>query len=247
MVVGWIAAAWAKAAINRVLSRTDRIDALLRGFIASFARYTVIVVTVLAVLSNFGVQTTSLVAVLGALGLAIGFALQGTLGHLAAGVMILIYRPFKIGDYVDIGGSSGTVKVVTLFTTELATPDNVLVLVPNGQIISSALKNYSHYDKRRVDLVLGIAYEADIDQEIKSVNDVIEADSRAHADPEPFVVVGNLGDSSVDLTIRVWCAASDYWGLRFDLTKTLKERMDGEGISIPYPQRAVHMVAAAAD
>jgi small conductance mechanosensitive channel len=156
-------------------------------------------------------------------------------------------RPFKIGDYVEIGGASGTVKMVTLFTTELATPDNIMVLVPNGQIISTALKNYSRHDTRRVDLVLGIAYEADIDQAMTAVNDLIGADARAHADPEPLVVVANLGDSLVDMTIRVWCAASDYWGLRFDLTKTLKERMDSEGISIPYPQTAVRMVPAAAD
>lgn len=247
LIFGYIAAGWAKKAIIRVLSRTDRVDAMLRGFIASFARYGIIAFTILAVLSNFGVQTASLIAVMGALGLAIGLALQGTLGHIAAGVMILIFRPFKVGDYVEVGGFGGTVKSVTLFTTELATPDNVQILVPNGQVWDTAVRNFSHYDTRRVDMVLGIAYEDDIDQAIGAVHNVIAADPRAMADPEPLVVVGDLGASSVDLTIRVWCASSDYWGLRFDLTKTLKDRMDAVGISIPYPQRAVHMVTASSD
>ena len=247
LVLGWIAAGWAKKAIIRVLSRTDRVDPMLRGFIASFARYGIIAFTRLAVLSKFGIQTASLIAVMGALGLAIGLTLQGTLGHIAAGVMILIFRPFKVGYYVEVGGHGGTVKMVTLFTTELATPDNVRILVPNGQIWESAVRNYSYYDTRRPDMALGIAYEADIDRAIAAVNALIAADPRAMAEPEPLVVVGELGASSVDLTNRIWCARGDYWGLRFDLTKALKERMDAEGISIPYPQRDVHMIPAAGD
>jgi small conductance mechanosensitive channel len=244
LVFGWIASGWAKKAIIRGLARTDRIDPMLRGSISSFARYGIIAFTLLAVLSKFGIQTASLIAVMGALGLAIGLALQGTLGHIAAGVMILIFRPFKVGDYVEVAGHGGTVKMVTLFTTKLATPDNVQILVPNGQIWDTAVRNYSHYDTRRLDMGLGIAYEDNIDRAIAAVNDLIAADPHAMAEPESLVVVGELGASSVDLTIRIWCARGNYWGLRFDLTKALKKRMDAEGISIPYPQRDVHLIPA---
>lgn len=241
LFVGWFLSGWARRAVDQGLSKFDSFDVTLRTFFASLAKYLVIVVTIVAVLNQFGVETTSLIAVLGAAGLAIGLALQGTLSNVAAGVMLLIFRPFKVGDFIDAGGISGTVKGITLFVTELATPDNVQIIAPNAQLWGTAVKNYSFHSTRRVDFLLGIAYEDEIDKAIAAINDVIAGDSRAHKDPEPLVVVSELADSSVNLTIRIWVDAGDYWPLKFDLTKAFKERLDAEGVSIPYPQRTVHV------
>ena len=241
LVVGWFLAGWARRAVNQGLSNFESFDVTLRTFFASLAKYLVIIVTIVAVLNQFGVETTSLIAVLGAAGLAIGLALQGTLSNVAAGVMLLIFRPFKVGDFIEAGGVSGTVKGITLFVTELATPDNVQIIAPNAQLWGTAVKNYSFHATRRVDFLLGIAYEDEIEKAIAAVNDVIAGDSRALKDPEPLVVVSELADSSVNLTIRIWVNAGDFWPLKFDLTRAFKERLDAEGISIPYPQRTVHV------
>ena len=242
LIVGLIIAGWAARAVDRGLARSSRVDDTLRGFFSSFAKYFIIVFTVLAVLAQFGVQTASLIAVFGAAGLAIGLALQGTLSNLAAGVMLLLFRPFKIGDYIEAAGLSGTVKSITLFVTEMATPDNVQVVVPNGELWGASIHNYSFHDTRRVDLTLGIGYEANIADAKAAILDEVSKDARAHADPAPMVAVLGLGESSVDLVVRVWCAAGDYWSLKFDLTEALKNRLDREGISIPFPQRTVHMI-----
>ena len=247
LVIGWLLSGWARRAVDRGLSKFDKFDVTLRTFFASLAKYLVIIITVVAVLNQFGVQTASLIAVLGAAGLAIGLALQGTLSNVAAGVMLLIFRPFRVGDFIEAGGISGTVKAVTLFVTELATPDNVHIVAPNAQLWGTAVKNYSFHPTRRVDFVLGIAYEDSMDQAITAVRAVIDADSRALKDPEPMVVVSELADSSVNLTIRIWVNAADYWPLKFDLTKAFKERLDAEGISIPYPQRSVHMASGGSE
>ena len=244
LLLGRMIAGWTYKAVDRWLRKSENIDETLRGFFANSARYLVLIVTFLAVLSQFGIETTSLIALLGAAGLAIGLALQGTLSNVAAGVMLLAFRPFKVGDYVEAAGIAGTVKSITLFVTELATPDNVQILAPNGQVWGATVKNYSFHPTRRVDLVMGIDYGDNIDSAMETVRGVVNADSRVLKDPEPMVVVGNLGESSVDLTIRVWCNAGDYWPLKFDLTKTLKQRFDKEGISIPFPQRTIHMVKA---
>jgi small conductance mechanosensitive channel len=243
LIVGWTIAGWSTRAVGKGLAKTGRVDETLRVFFASFARYVVLAITALAVLSQFGVQTASLITVFGAAGLAIGLALQGTLSNLAAGVMLLFFRPFKIGDYVEAGGVSGTVKSITLFVTELATPDNVQILVPNGQVWGSAVRNFSYHSTRRVDLSVGIAYEDDIDAAMTVIMDTISADARVHDDPEPMTAVSELADSSVNFVIRVWCDSGDYWGVKFDLTKALKLQLDAANISIPYPQRMVHMVA----
>ena len=245
LIIGRMIAAWAYKGVDRWLTKTGKVDATLRPFLASL-RYFVLIVTVLAVLSQFGIETTSLIAVFGAAGLAIGLALQGTLSNIAAGVMLLIFRPFKVGDYVEAAGIAGTVQSITIFVTELATPDNVQILTPNSLVWGAIVKNYSHHQTRRVDLEMGIDYGDNIDKAIETVKAVANADARVLKDPAPMVVVGNLGDSSVDLTIRVWCNGGDYWPLKFDLTKTLKQRFDTEGISIPFPQRTVHMVNAEA-
>lgn len=247
LIVGWMLSGWGRRATENSLAKIGKVDVTLRRFLASLVRYAILIFTGLAVLNQFGVETTSMIAVLGAASLAIGLALQGTLSNVAAGVMLLLFRPFKVGDYIEGGGTSGTVQSISLFVTELSTPDNVQILVPNSQMWGSAISNYSYHPTRRVDLVLGISYESDIDSAIASIRAVIDADSRSHSDPEPMIVVGELADSSVNLVIRVWCDAGDYWPLKFDLTRALKLRMDAEGISIPYPQRVVHTVAEAAE
>ncbi len=245
LVVGFVVAGWVRGSVNKALSGLKKVDATLRGFFSSLAYYAVVIFTVIAVLAQFGVQTTSFIAVLGAAGLAIGLALQGTLSNVAAGVMLLLFRPFKIGDYIEGGSLAGTVKSITLFVTELATPDNVQIIAPNSQLWGSAIKNYSYHPTRRVEIVIGIAYEDDIDKALAAIVDEAQKDSRVLPDPAPLAAVTDLGDSSVNFTVRVWCNAADFWGLKFDLTKKLKNRMDAEDITIPYPQRTVHTVAAA--
>ena len=197
----------------------------------------------MAVLSQFGIETTSLVAVLGAAGLAVGLALQGTLSSVAAGVMLLIFRPFKVGDYVEVAGKAGTVDALTLFVTELNTPDNVHIIIPNAEVWGTAVVNYSYNSTRRVDLIMGIDYGDDIDKAMTAINAEIAKDNRIHQSPEPFVAVTELADSSVNLVIRVWCDAGNYWGVKFDLTKAFKQRFDADGISIPFPQTVIHQAA----
>jgi len=216
------------------------IDKTVVNFLGSLARMSILIVTLLLVLAQFGVQTASLIAVLGAAGLAIGLALQGTLSNVAGGVMLLMFRPMRVGDFVEAAGYSGTVQAVNLFTTELATPDNVQILLPNASVWGSAIRNFSFHKTRRVDFVMGISYEDDINKAMDVFKGLIAADERAHKTPEPVVVVSNLGDSSVDITIRVWCDAGNYWPLKFDLTKAFKEGLDGAKINIPYPH--VHLV-----
>ncbi|WOF72874.1 mechanosensitive ion channel [Parvibaculaceae bacterium PLY_AMNH_Bact1] len=244
LILGFWIAGRARAFTIKALDKPLNSDEMLKGFFGSIVRYLVIIATVLAVLGQFGVETTSLIAVLGAASLAIGLALQGTLSNVAAGVMLLVFRPFRVGQFVELNGMSGTVKDLTLFTTELATGDNVQIILPNSSVWGSPLKNYSAHSTRRVDMVYGIAYDADIDKAMSIIKAAIAADDRCHKAPEPLVVVGNLGDSSVDLTTRVWCAAGDYWGVKFDLTKKIKEAFDAEGVDIPFPTRTVYQHGA---
>jgi small conductance mechanosensitive channel len=243
LIVGWTAAGWLAASLDRTLARTGKVDSTLRGFFKSLTRYAIIIFTILAVLNQFGVETTSFIAVLGAAGLAVGFALQGTLSNVAAGVMLLLFRPFKVGDFIEIGGVAGSVVQLSIFVTEMKTGDNVQIIVPNAQIWGSVIHNFSAHDTRRIDLVIGIGYGDDIGQAMTAINTVIAADRRTHADPAPMIAVGELGDNSVNLVVRVWCAASEYWPLKFDLTRAIKEKFDAEGISIPYPQRDLHIVS----
>lgn len=243
LMVGLWLSGRAKVWTIRALGKAPALDDMLRGFFGSIVRYLVLIVVVLAVLSQFGIETTSLIAVLGTAGLAIGLALQGTLSNIAAGVMLLIFRPFKIGHFVEIGGISGTVKELTLFTTELATPDNVQIIVPNSGVWGQPLKNYSAHATRRVDFTFGISYSDDINKAFDVIRAVLAADTRIHKDPDAVVVVGNLGDSSVDIIVRVWSDAGDYWGIKFDITKQVKEALDASGISIPFPTRTVYQAA----
>lgn len=237
LIVGWLVAGLVSRFVRNRVNSHPNIDQTLGNFAASIVRWIILLIVILAVLGLFGIQATSLVAMLGAATLAIGLALQGTLSDLAAGFMLILFRPFKLGQFVDIGGTSGTVKDLNLFFTELATPDNVQIIIPNGKAWGAIIKNFSHHDTRRVDVVFGIDYADSADQAMQIILDLAKDDPRVLGDPVPWVRVTNLGDSSVDITARVWCAASDYWDVKFALTKTVKETFDATGISIPYPHQ----------
>lgn len=241
LIVGWVIAGWAKRKTMKKAQASEKVDKTLVPIFAQAVRILILIITLLAVLNQFGVQTTSIVAVLGASALAVGLALQGTLSNVAAGVMLLILRPFKVGDAVDIGGTAGVVDSIGLFTTEMHTFDNVGVSMPNSNVWGNEIKNFNAFDTRRVDMVFGIGYDDDIDKAMEIIKEVLDSDERVLDDPEPLIVVGNLGDSSVDITVRPWSKASDYWGLKFDVTKTIKEKFDANEITFPYPQRDVHM------
>lgn len=235
LIIGWMAAGMVSRAIRNRINATPEIDATLGNFVASMIRWVLIAVVLIAVLGIFGIEATSLVAMMGAATLAIGLALQGTLSDLAAGFMLVLFRPYKIGQYVDIGGTAGTVKDLNLFVTELATPDNVQIIIPNGQAWGAVITNFSHHETRRVDLVFGIDYSDSADAAKAIILEQAAADSRVKQDPEPWVRVTNLGDSSVDLTTRIWVDAADYWEVKFAMTQEVKEAFDAKGISIPYP------------
>ena len=239
LLVGFIVANWVKRFIVDQGYKYETLDDTIFVFAGSLAKYAVIAATVIAVLSRFGVETTSFVAVIGAAGLAIGLALQGTLSNVAAGVMLMIFRPFKLEQFIEAAGHTGTVKEITLFTTELATPDNVQIIIPNGAIWSSSIVNYSHHDLRRVDLVIGVGYGANLKTAEAAIMKAIEADERSLDDPAPFCKVYALGDSSVDFTVRVWCEAGDYFALKCDLTRAVKEALDKAKIDIPFPTRTI--------
>ena len=239
IIVALIVAGWVRRRILRFSANHPRMDATLFGFLGSLAKYAVLTVAAIFVLNRFGIQTTSLVALIGAAGLAIGLALQGTLSNLAAGVMLILFRPFRAGDFVDVAGQSGTVREVSLFFTEFATPDNVQVIIPNGQIWSSAITNYSVNPTRRVDLTFGVSYDSDLKKVDRVLNDIIAADTRIHADPAPFVKVTNLGDSSVDFTLRVWVDRADWWDVTCDLKRVVMDRFGADGIDIPFPTRTL--------
>jgi len=240
LIVGRAVAGTLRRGMRRGLERAE-IEAALVPFLSSAVYYLAMAVVVIAVLNIFGIQTTSLVAILGAAGLAIGLALQGTLSNVAAGVMLLVFRPFRIGDYIEAGGEGGSVHEIGLFTTKLDTPDNVRIVIPNSVVYGGIIKNYAANDTRRVDLTIGISYADDIGKAIEIVRSVLGEDARVLRDPAPTVAVGELGASSVDLVVRPWCAGSDYWALRFDLTRAIKERLEAGGCSIPFPQHDVHV------
>jgi small conductance mechanosensitive channel len=237
LVVGLRVAGWLGGLVRSIALKQENIDDTLGNFFGSMVRWAVTAAVFIAVLQVFGVPATSFVAVLGALTLAIGLSLQGALGNIASGVMIMIFRPYKLGDYVEAAGAAGTVKDINLFQTVLATPDNVQVMVPNSQAIDGVIKNYSGYSTRRVDVTFGIDYGDDIDKAIGIIKSIVDADKRIMRDPEPFAKVVNLGDSSVDIATRNWVNASDYWDVKFDLTRRIKEAFDQQGISIPYPHQ----------
>ncbi|VAV88692.1 Small-conductance mechanosensitive channel [hydrothermal vent metagenome] len=236
-IIGMMIANFVRRLIRKAGEKSQRIEPTLANFFGSIAYYVIMAVVFIAVLDRFGVETTSLVAALGAATLAIGLALQGTLSNVAAGVMIILFRPYKISDYVEIAGQAGTVKDINLFITELATGDNKKVLVPNGNAWGDVITNYSANGKRRVEFVFSIDYENDIATAMKIIQETLRADERVHKQPDVFTGVTAHGDSSVDIVTRVWCKSSNYWGVYFDAMKNVKEAFDAGGISIPYPHQ----------
>jgi len=242
LILGRIAAGIGRNIVGRVLEKAQSDPAII-SFVRHLTYIVILVFAVLAALAKFGIQTASFVAILGAAGFAVGFALQGSLANFAAGVLILALRPFKMGDYIMGAGQAGTVKGISLFTTELSTPDNVKILVPNGKLFGDVITNWSVYDTRRVDLVIGIGYGSDIQKAYEVIDGLIKGDSRILTDPAPQIAVSELADSSVNFVVRPWVNRADYWDVKFDMTRKIKEAFDANGIEIPFPQRVVHMVS----
>lgn len=245
LVGGWIVAAWLARGVRKACRRSGRFDRTLESYLSKTTRIAVIAVTVVAVLNNFGVQTTSIIAVLGAMGLAIGLALQGTLANVASGIVLLVLRPFKADEVIDVGGQVGIVQEIGLFATTLKTPDGLYVLMPNAKIWGDKILNITRNGTRRVELVFGVSYAADLDKALEIIKDEIAKDERVLEEPAPFVKVAELADSSVNIYARPWTKIETFFDLQLDLTKRVKERFDAEGIGIPFPQRDVHVIGQA--
>ena len=226
--------------LNKLMLKNG-VDESLKPFLKSMTSIILKVLLIISVMSMVGIAMTSFIAILAAAGLAIGMALSGTLQNFAGGVMILIFKPFNVGDYIDAQGFSGIVKEIQIFNTILVSVDNKTIIIPNGGLSTSAMTNYSTQETRRVDFVFGIGYGDDIDKTKDVLNKLILQDKRIMSDPEPFVAVSELGDSSVNFVVRVWVEAGDYWGVFFDMTEQVKKTFDKENISIPYPQTDVHL------
>jgi len=226
--------------IKKIMVRS-KVDETLISFAGNITYAVLLAFVILATLDQLGVETTSIAAIFAAAGLAVGFALQGSLSNLAAGVMIIAFRPFKIGDFVEAAGTSGSVNDISIFTTTLKTPDNKTVIIPNGSVTSSNVINYSAEVTRRIDLTFGIGYDDDIKKAKDTLAKIVAADDRILKDPEPTIAVAELADSSVNFVVRPWVATEDYWNVYFDLTEQVKITFDKENISIPFPQQDVHM------
>lgn len=240
LVIGSWAAKWLRGLLKRLMTSRN-IDPTVASFIANLAYYGVMTAIVIVALGQLGVQTASFVAVIGAAGLAIGLALQGSLSNFAAGVLLIIFRYFKTGDYIEAGGTAGIVEEITIFTTTLKTPDNRMVVVPNSNILNGNIVNASAYPTRRIDMVFGIGYGDDIDQARQIITEVLAQDERILKDPEPTISLFQLADSSVNFAVRPWVKAADYWTVLCDTTETIKKRFDVAGVNIPYPQQDVHV------
>jgi len=245
-VIGrWIAKLLTRS-VRKVMEKKE-VDPALTSFVSSLLYAILLIIVVLAAISKIGVQTTSFIAILGAAGLAIGLALQGSLANFAAGVLIMLFRPFKIGDFIDAGGATGVVEEIGILATELKSPDNKKIIVPNAGIMSGNITNITANDTRRCDMAFGVSYTDDLDRVQEILMEMIKADDRVLEDPEPAVVVAELADSSINFKVRPWVKKEDYWGLYFDMQKAVKQRFDKEGISIPFPQRDVHLIQETGD
>ncbi|OWY02389.1 mechanosensitive ion channel domain-containing protein [Thioclava sp. IC9] len=242
LLVAMAISAWAKRRIVALSQRYKRLDDTLFGFLGNMVKYLILAIGVIFILNRFGIQTTSLAALVGAAGLAIGLALQGTLSNLAAGVMIILFRPFRQGDYIAAGSESGTVTEIQLFYTVLTTYDGIQIIVPNSDIWSSAITNYSANPTRMMDLTIGVAYDADLKKTQEVLEKISLSDPRALPEPAPVIRVKQLGDSSVDFTFRVWATTADFWGLQAEYTRKIKEEFDANGIGIPFPTRTLEVV-----
>ena len=240
LVIGYLGARFLAALLKRTLGRA-RVDETLVKFAGNIAHTALMVLVVIAALERLGVNTTSFAAVLAAAGLAVGLAFQDSLSNFAAGVLLIVFRPFNVGDFVEAGGVSGTVEEVQIFTTVLKTPDNKRVIVGNSAIMGDSITNYSANPTRRADMTFGIGYGDDIAKAREIIRSILDEDVRVFSDPEPAIVVVELADSSVNFAVRPWCATGDYGGVRADVTEKVKLAFDAEGISIPFPQTDVHL------
>lgn len=239
LIAGWMVGNWIKKRIHNI----KKLDVTLSSFLGVFVKYIILAVAIVAVLGQFGIETASLLAVLGAAGLAIGLALQGTLSNVAAGAMLLILRPFKVNDYIEFGSTAGTVASLGLFGTELNTVDNKYVFAPNSSIWGTEITNYTKNKQRRQDLSIGISYDSDINKAFKTIETVLKKEKRLveTAGKEPVIVVENMGASSVDIKVRVWTKTDDYFDVQWGLLKNIKEALDKDGISIPFPTRTLEI------
>lgn len=228
------------SAIAKLMQKQE-VDKTLETFICNLVRTALMVVVVIAAIGAIGIETTSFIAIFGAAGLAVGLALQGSLSNFASGVLIVLFRPYRVGDWIEAAGISGSVEQVQILTTILKTGDNKQIIVPNSQIMDSIITNYSANDTRRVDMVVGVSYSDDIDKVRETIMELIAADDRILAEPAPRIAVSQLADSSVNFIVRPWVKTSEYWDVLFDLTEAVKKRFDKEGISIPFPQQDVHL------
>jgi len=243
-IVIFIVGRWAAKLVRNITKKMlirSGVDPTLVTFVENFTYIALMTFVILAALGQLGVQTTSFIAVLAAAGLAVGLALQGSLANFAAGVLMLIFHPFKVGDFIEGAGVAGVVEKIQIFTTQLKTPDNKIVIVPNGKLTGDNITNYSAKEIRRVDLVVGVGYTDNIDKVKQVIADILAKDDRVLKDPAPTIAVLELGDSSVNFAVRPWVKTPDYWGVYFDVTEAIKKRFDVEGISIPFPQRDVHI------
>ncbi len=223
------------------MMQSQKVDKILETFVCNLAYWTLMIFVIIAAINQIGVQTTSLIAIMGAAGLAIGLALQGSLANFASGVLIVMFRPYRVGDFVEAAGIAGVVLQVQILTTILKTGDNKQIIVPNGQIMNSIITNFSAHDTRRVEMTVGVSYDDDLDKVRSTIQDLVNADERILKDPECLIAVSELADSSVNFTVRPWVNTADYSGVKFDLTEAIKKRFDKEGISFPFPQQDVHI------
>jgi len=238
--VGRLVARTLTKALHKLMQKQE-VDKILETFICNLVYWLVMLFVIIAAINHVGIETTSLIAVMGAAGLAVGLALQGSLSNFAAGVLIVIFRPYRVGDYVEAAGVAGTIMQVQILTTMMKTPDNKEIIVPNSQIMGSIITNYSANETRRVDMTVGVSYGDDLDKVRKTIRELVDADERVLKEPECLIAVSELADSSVNFTVRPWTKTADYWPVRFDLTEAIKKRFDKEGISIPFPQQDVHL------
>ncbi|QEW06954.1 small-conductance mechanosensitive channel MscS [Nitrincola iocasae] len=241
ILIGSMVIKFATNSLNRVLKKR-KVDPTIANFVTSLIKYGLLAFVIIAALGRVGVQTASFVAIVGAAGLAVGLALQGSLSNFAAGVLLIGFRPFKAGDYIEAAGTGGTVESVQIFTTIMKTPDNRVIVVPNSNILSGNIVNYSQEPQRRIDLVIGISYTADLLKTKQVLQKIVDADERILKDPACNISVNELGASSVDLIVRPWVNSADYWAVRWDLLEKIKNELDNHGIGIPYPQMDIHLI-----
>ncbi|MGB5715862.1 MAG: mechanosensitive ion channel domain-containing protein [Gammaproteobacteria bacterium] len=244
-IIGRWVAKGIRRGVRRMMEKGG-VDPIIIGFVGSITYIALLAFVVIAALGQLGIQTTSFIAILGAAGLAVGLALQGSLANFAAGFLMIMFRPFKVGDFVEAAGVAGVVKDMQIFTTTLKTGDNKTIIIPNAKISGDNIINYSAEENRRVDMTVGVAYDADLSKVRDVLNDIISKEERILPDPAPQVVVAELADSSVNFIVRVWTKSGDYWGVKFDATETIKNRFDEAGIGIPFPQRDIHIVSGSA-